>query len=78
MHSTIYDIYVYCFSGKHFLDRIGYLAFAGGPPATKCAGEYLPKLAELLEGKDLRSDLKIAVLKVLSIITINHLDHQVM
>ncbi|XP_039267827.2 armadillo-like helical domain-containing protein 2 [Styela clava] len=58
------------------IDKMGNLAYAGGPPATKCAGTYLPKFVELLSKGDIRADVKVSILKAISIITINHLEHQ--
>ena len=60
------------------IDKIAFLAYTGGAPAGKCAAGYLPNLAQLLERAHLRNDLKVAILRAVSIIALNHPDSQAM
>ena len=58
------------------IEKIAFLAYTGGAPAVKCAAGYLPSFAQLLERSYLRSDLKVAILRAVSIITLNHPESQ--
>ena len=60
------------------IDKIAFLTYTGGAPVGRCASGYLPNLAQLLERAYLRNDLKVSILRAVSIIALSHPDSQAM
>ena len=58
------------------IDKIAFLAFTGGAVAGRCAAGYIPNLVQLLEREDLRNDLKVSILRAVSVLALNVPDTQ--
>ena len=58
------------------LEKIAFLTYAGGGVAAKCSAGYIPNLVHLLEGRNARNDLKVAIFRLVSVIALNNADNQ--
>lgn len=58
------------------LEKIAFLTYAGGGAAGKCSAGYITNLVHLLEKKNVRNDLKVAILRLVSVVALNSPENQ--